>query len=78
MEVNFVKRMVLYTYLLNNNTSLDNAGILFHSSSTIKMFAKTGTRGGLIATPSKCVLVSQGYSHSLAFFGISAFTSFLP
>ena len=50
MEVNFVKQMVLYTYLLNNNTSLDNVAIVFHSSVTIKMFAKTGLRGGLIGT----------------------------
>ena len=32
--------------------SLDNVDIIFHSSFTIKMFAKTGPSGEPIATPS--------------------------
>ena len=32
--------------------SLDNVGIIFRSSSTIKMFAKTGPSREPIATPS--------------------------
>ena len=49
MEVNFIKQIVLSTYLFHSNMSLDNVDIVFRSRSTIKMYAKTGE---LIATPS--------------------------
>ena len=52
MEVNFIKQIVSSTYLFHNDISLDNAGIIFRSSSTIKMFANTEPSGELITTPS--------------------------
>ena len=51
MKVIFVKQIVSSTYLFHNDISLDNVGIIFRSSSTIKMFAKTVARGEPIATP---------------------------
>ena len=41
---------MLSTYLFHNDISLDNGGIIFRSSSTINMFAKTRPRGEPIAT----------------------------
>ena len=52
MEVNFMKQIVLSTYLFYNNMSLDNVGIIFRSTFAIKMFAKTRPIGEPIATPS--------------------------
>ena len=88
MEVNFIKQIVSSTYLFHNNMSLDNVGIIFRSSSIIKMFTKTGPSGEPIATPStwkyvlllrvKCAFLVQRYSNSLiSFFDISVFISFL-
>ena len=48
MEVNFIKQIVSSTYLFHNNLSFDNVGIIFRSSSTLKMFAKTGLSGETI------------------------------
>ena len=52
MEVNFIKQIVSSTYLFHYNMSLNNVGIIFRSSSAIKIFAKTGPSGEPIATPS--------------------------
>ena len=78
MEVKFVKQIVLSTYRFHDDISLDNLGIMFCSSSTINMFAKTRARGEPIATPStrmyvlllrvKCALLVQRYSNSLISF----------
>ena len=76
MEVNFIKQIVLSTYLFHSNMSLDNVDIVFRSRSTIKMYAKTGE---LIATPStwryvlllraKCRFLVQLYNNSsISFF----------
>ena len=52
MDVNFIKQILPSAYLAHNDISLDNAGIIFHSSSTIKMFAKTRPRCEPIAISS--------------------------
>ena len=57
IQLEFTKQVVSSTYHLHDNISLDNVGIIFCSSSTIKTFSKTGPTGDPIATSSVCTYV---------------------
>ena len=52
IQLEFTKQIVSSTYLFQNYFSSDNVRIIFCSSSTIKILAKTGHSGDPIATPS--------------------------
>ena len=75
-------------YLFHNDISLDNVGIIFCSSSSIKILAITGHSGDPMATPSictyvllfrvKCVFLVQKCNNSFtSCFGMLVFLSFL-
>ena len=57
IELEFTKQIVSSTYLFDNDISFDNVGIIFYSSSTIKILAKTGPSADPIAMPSICTYV---------------------
>ena len=88
IRLEFTKQIVSFTYLFYNDISLDNVGMIFCSSSTIKILAKTGPYGDPMATPSACTYVLlfrvkwaflvQRYNNSfISCFGILVLISFL-
>ena len=88
IRLEFTKQIVSSTYLFHNDISLDNVGIIFCSSSTIKILAITGHSGDPMATPSictyvllfrvKCVFLVQKCNNSFtSCFGMLVFLSFL-
>ena len=87
IELEFTKQIVSSTCLFHNDISLDNVGIIFYSSSTIKILAKTGPSGDPIATPwictyvllfrVKCAFLVQRYNNSfISCFGMLVLISF--
>ena len=61
IRLEFTKQIVSFTYLFHNDISLDNVGIIFYLSTTIKPLAKTGPYGEPMATPSNHQLVHMFY-----------------
>ena len=57
IRLELTKQIVSSTYLFYNDLSLDNEGIIFCSSSTIKILAKIRPIVDPMATPSTCTYV---------------------